>query len=280
MTLNALLSTEWVDLHRDDPDVRIVESNEDPLVYRAGHIPGAIEIDWIRDLNHPVRRDVLSSEAFSALCSESGISRDTLVVFYGDKNNWWSCYSFWVFALYGHPRLAIMDGGKILWEQQRRDLSREKPSISREQYPLQERNDQQERIFREQVLTHIQEQASLVDVRTPEEFSGKMLHMPDYPNEGAVRGGHIPGAKNIPWANAINRENGTFRSKEELLKIYCKDAGLNPEDPHVVYCRIGERSSHTWFVLKYLLEFRNVRNYDGSWTEWGNLVGVPIERVL
>ncbi len=273
----VLVTTEWVAEHLDDPNVRLIESNEDPLVYPSGHIPGAVEIDWVRDLNDPVIRDYINREAFEALMSRLGITPETTVVFYGDKNNWWATYAFWVFQLFGHTRAKIMDGGRQKWIDEGRPLTREVPQYPTTTYQAPERNDTPHRAFREDVMAHIEAGKPLVDVRSPEEYRGERLHMPGYPNEGAVRGGHIPGAVNIPWSRAV-QEDGTFKPAEELRRIYLEEAGLHPNQDVIVYCRIGERSSHTWFVLKYLLGFEKVRNYDGSWTEWGNLVRVPIER--
>lgn len=273
----VLVTTDWVAEHLDDPNVRLIESNEDPLVYPSGHIPGAVEIDWVRDLNDPVIRDYINREAFEALMSRLGITPETTVVFYGDKNNWWATYAFWVFQLFGHTRAKIMDGGRQKWIDEGRPLTREVPQYPTTTYQAPERNDTPHRAFREDVMDHIEAGKPLVDVRSPEEYRGERLHMPGYPNEGAVRGGHIPGAVNIPWSRAV-QEDGTFKPAEELRRIYLEEAGLHPNQDVIVYCRIGERSSHTWFVLKYLLGFENVRNYDGSWTEWGNLVRVPIER--
>ena len=274
----VLVSTEWVAQHLDDPNVRIIESNEDPLLYPSGHIPGAVEVDWVRDLNDPLVRDYLDREHFEELMSRIGVTPEMTVVFYGDKNNWWACYAFWVFQLFGHTNAKIMDGGRLKWEKEGRPMTREVPQYPRTQYRAPERDDSKIRAFRDQVLAHVRAGKPLIDVRSPEEYRGERLHMPEYPNEGALRGGHIPGAVNIPWSRAINTEDGTFKSAEELRQIYLGEAGITPDDDVIVYCRIGERSSHTWFVLTYLLGFPNVRNYDGSWTEWGNLVGVPIER--
>jgi thiosulfate/3-mercaptopyruvate sulfurtransferase len=274
----VLVSTEWVAQHLDDPAVRIVESNEDPLLYAAGHLPGAVEVDWTRDLNDQVRRDYLDGEAFAALMRRIGVTPETTVVFYGDKNNWWACYAFWVFHLFGHGKAKVMDGGRLKWANEGRTLTRETPSYPETDYPVRPRDDRGARIFRDAVLTHQQAGKALVDVRSPAEFSGELLHMADYPQEGALRGGHIPGAANIPWARAVNPEDGTFRPAAELRSIYADGNGIEPGEEVVVYCRIGERSSHTWFVLTYLLGYEGVRNYDGSWTEWGNLVGVPIEK--
>ncbi len=274
----VLVSTDWVESHLDDAGVRIVESNEDSLVYAAGHIPGAIEIDWTRDLNHQVRRDYLGRDAFEALLRRSGIGEDTTVVFYGDKSNWWACYAFWVFQLFGFPNARVMDGGRLKWQQEGRELTREVPSHPPTEYRAPDRDDSEIRAFRQQVRAHIERGRALVDVRSPEEYSGERLHMPDYPNEGAVRGGHIPGAKNVPWARAIEPADGAFKDAADLRAIYEEEQGLSEDDNVVAYCRIGERSSHTWFVLTYLLGYPEVRNYDGSWTEWGNLVGAPIEK--
>jgi thiosulfate/3-mercaptopyruvate sulfurtransferase len=274
----VLVSSEWVAEHLQDPGVRIVESNEDPLLYPSGHIPGAVQIDWAADLNDPLRRDYLDRNGFAALMSRNGIARDTTVVFYGDRNNWWATYAFWVFQLFGHTKAAVMDGGRLKWEKEGRPLTREVPSYPRTEYAAPERDDHKFRIFRDEVLKHVGARGKLVDVRSPQEFTGERLHMPDYPNEGALRGGHIPGARNVPWSRAANPDDGTFKPANELAAIYLEEQGLKPDDDVVVYCRIGERSSHTWFVLTYLLGFDKVRNYDGSWTEWGNSVGVPIEK--
>lgn len=273
-----LVSTEWVEENKDREDIRIAESNEDQLLYRSGHIPGAVEIDWVDHLNHSIRRDYLDRDAFQDLMVKNGISNDTTVVFYGDKNNWWAAYALWVFRLFGHEQVKIMDGGRLKWQNEGRPLEKSIPKYEASSYSAPERDDSQYRAFRDQVLEHQAKGGKLVDVRSPEEFSGERLHMPDYPNEGALRGGHIPGASSVPWAKAINPEDGTFLNASELEAIYLKGAGLKKSDEVVAYCRIGERSSHTWFVLHYLLGFDNVRNYDGSWTEWGNLVNVPIEK--
>jgi thiosulfate/3-mercaptopyruvate sulfurtransferase len=274
----VLVSTDWVANHLNDPKIRLVESNEDPLLYPSGHIPGAVEVDWTRDLNDPVRRDYLGKEGFQALLRRNGITKDTTVVFYGDKNNWWATYASWVFHLFGHDNSKIVDGGRIKWLNEGRPLTKDVPSYPPSDYVAAERDDKTFRAFRDQVLEHTNAKKPMIDVRSPPEYSGERLHMPDYPNEGALRGGHIPGAKSVPWAKAVNPENGTFKTADELRTLYEKEAGLKPDDDVVVYCRIGERSSHTWFVLRNLLGYKQVRNYDGSWTEWGNLVGVPIER--
>ncbi|AEN73797.1 Thiosulfate sulfurtransferase [Rhodothermus marinus SG0.5JP17-172] len=273
----VLVSTDWVAEHLDDTEhVRIVESDEDVLLYETGHIPNAVKIDWVQDLQDPIVRDYISKEKFEELCASRGIANDTLVVFYGDKNNWWACYAFWVFKLFGHEKCAIMDGGRQKWIAEGRPLTREVPSFPRTTYRA-KAPDPSIRAFREEVLAHMRAGKPLIDVRTPAEYRGELTHMPDYPQEGALRAGHIPGAKNVPWSMAI-REDGTFKPREELERIYLQEKGLKPDDEVITYCRIGERSSHTWFVLKYLLGFEHVKNYDGSWTEWGNLVGVPIEK--
>ncbi len=274
----TLVSTEWVARHRDDPNVRIIESNEDPLVYSSGHVPGAAEVNWVRDLNDPINRDYLDRDGFTALMQRLGATADTTLVFYGDKSNWWACYAFWVFHLFGHNNSRVMDGGRLKWEFEGRELTIQEPQFTASDYRAAERDDEIIRIFRQQVMDHLLAGGRLVDVRSPAEFHGELLHMSDYPNEGAVRGGHIPTADNIPWARAVNPHDGTFKPGAELERIYRQENGLKPDDDVVVYCRIGERSSHTWFVLRYLLGFDKVRNYDGSWVEWGNLVGVPIER--
>jgi thiosulfate/3-mercaptopyruvate sulfurtransferase len=274
----VLASTDWVAQHLNDPAVRLIESNEDTLLYSSGHIPGAVHVDWTSDLNDQIRRDYITREGFERLMSRIGATPDTTVVFYGDKNNWWATYAFWVFQLFGHTNAQVMDGGRIKWDKEGRPLTRELPSYPPTKYAAKERSDSADRAFRDDVMAHMQARRQLVDVRSPEEYAGTRLHMPDYPNEGALRGGHIPGARSIPWARAVNPEDGTFKAAQELRKIYCDEKQLSPNEPTVAYCRIGERSSHTWFALKYLLGFDNVRNYDGSWTEWGNMVNVPIER--
>jgi thiosulfate/3-mercaptopyruvate sulfurtransferase len=272
----ALVSIQWVADHLDDPNIRIVESNEDVLLYDTGHIPGAVKIDWFGELNDPIIRDYLDADRFARLLSAKGIGLDTTVVFYGDKNNWWAAYAFWVFQLFGHANAKIMDGGRKKWQEEGRPLVKAVPNYPAADYPVPTRNDSQIRAFRADVLQHVDASGTLVDVRSPAEYSGELLHMADYPQEGALRGGHIPGARNIPWAKAAN-EDGTFKTAGELRTLYA-GAGVTPDQEVIAYCRIGERSSHTWFVLTYLLGYPHVRNYDGSWTEWGNLVGAPIER--
>jgi len=272
-----LVETGWVAEHLDDPQVRVVESDEDLLLYDQGHVPGAVMIDWVGDLNDRVRRDYLGREGFERLCAAKGISNDTTVVFYGDKNNWWACYALWVFQLFGHASVKIMNGGRKKWTDEGRPLSKETPRLSLAHYHAPERADYKIRAYRDQVLEHVNAKRPLVDVRSPAEYTGELLHMEAYPQEGALRGGHIPGARNIPWGKAV-RDDGTFKPEAELRALYETANGLRPDQNVIAYCRIGERSSHTWFVLTYLLGYPNVRNYDGSWTEWGNLVGVPIEK--
>ena len=273
-----LVSTDWVDEHRNDDNVRIVESDEDLLLYQQGHIREAVRIDWQTDLQDQTIRDYLSKDSFAELCASKGISNDSTVVFYGDKNNWWACYAFWAFKLYGHEKCLIMDGGRRRWELDDRAFVRGPESeYPRGTYEAKD-PDLSIRAFRDEVLQHQAAGKSMIDVRSPGEYTGELLHMEDYPQEGALRAGHIPGAASVPWSCAVN-DDGTFKSEMELKKIYLDEAGLKRDgDTIIAYCRIGERSSHTWFVLKYLLGFDNVKNYDGSWTEWGNLVGVPIEK--
>jgi thiosulfate/3-mercaptopyruvate sulfurtransferase len=279
----ALVETDWLAEHLNDPDLRIVESNEDILLYDQGHIPGAVKIDWTADLQDPVVRDFIGPEGFAALCGRLGIGNETRVIFYGDRNNWWAAYAYWFFSLMGHQNLAILNGGRKKWIDEGRPLTREVPAVQSATYTVQEPRPEY-RAFRDDVLAHIGYEGRrsvrpgkpLVDVRSPGEYSGQLLHMPEYPQEGAQRGGHIPGAASIPWASAANPD-ATFKSAEELRALY-GGKGITPDQEVVVYCRIGERSSHTWFVLHELLGYPRVRNYDGSWTEWGNVVGLPIEK--
>lgn len=274
---DVLVTTQWVADNLDKTaKIRLVESNEDVLLYSTGHIRNAVHIDWVADLNDAIRRDYLDEASFAELMSRNGIDNDTTVIFYGDKNNWWATYAFWVFKLFGHADCRVMDGGRKKWIDEGRELTKERPSFSATNYKPAARADYKIRAFRDQVLAHVQANQPLVDVRSPQEYSGELLHMPGSPQEGALRGGHIRGAKNVPWSRAV-AEDGTFKTAVDLRDIYEKEQGLSPDNSVVAYCRIGERSSHTWFVLTYLLGYPNVRNYDGSWTEWGNLVGVPIE---
>ena len=273
---DVLVSTGWLAAHLDDPSLRIVESDEDVLLYDMGHIPGAQKIDWHLDLNDPVMRDYVQPPQFQALLRAKGIDESTTVIFYGDRNNWWATYAYWVFQLYGFTNAKLLDGGRAKWEAEGRPMVTDVPRFPRTSYVAPARADAAIRAFRDDVLRHQRAGGKLVDVRSPDEFTGKKLHMPDYPQEGAMRGGHIPGARSVPWAKAANAD-GTFRSAGELRALYEREQGLTPDDDVVAYCRIGERSSHTWFVLSRLLGYSRVRNYDGSWTEWGNSVGLPIE---
>ncbi len=273
---DALVSTEWLAANLDNPSIRIVESNEDQLLYGTGHIAGAINIDWTADLNDPLARDYIDAKRFSALLSARGIGPEHTVVFYGDKGNWWACYALWVFALFGHTNAKVLNGGRKKWMDEGRAMTRAVSAHAPTHYAAPERDDKTIRAFRNDVLKHILSNGALVDVRSPQEYSGERMHMPDYPNEGALRGGHIPGAKSIPWAQAT-REDGTFKSADDLAALYGAK-GITPDKDVITYCRIGERSSHTWFVLSRLLGFKHVRNYDGSWTEWGNGVGLPVEK--
>mgnify|MGYP001551077195 CR=1 FL=1 len=275
---DALVDTAWVAAHLKDPNVRLVESNEDLLLYDTGHIPGAVKLDWLTDLNDPTMRDYVGREALQLFLRRIGVDADTTIVLYGDKNNWWATYAFWVLKLFGLQRLRILDGGRARWADESRPLVTERPSYPPGTVTVGERQDAALRAFRGEVVAHVGSGNKLVDVRSPEEFRGERLHMPDYPNEGAVRGGHIPGARNIPWGKAIDPALHTFRPADELRALYEQDHGFASTDNIVTYCRIGERSSHSWFVLTYLLGYPTVRNYDGSWTEWGNGVGLPIER--
>ena len=273
----ALVTTDWLADRLQDDTIRILESDEDVLLYDTGHIPGAQKVDWHTDLNDPVQRDYIGREQFQQLLRQKGIDESTTVVFYGDKNNWWATYAFWVFQLFGFTKAKLLDGGRIKWEAEGREMTSTVPAYPPTQYVAPERTDETIRAFFGQVRGHAVSGKPLVDVRSPQEFTGERTHMPDYPQEGTLRGGHIPGAKSVPWARAANTD-GTFKSASELRAIYEQEQGLKPSDDVVTYCRIGERSSHTWFVLTYLLGYGTVRNYDGSWTEWGNAVRAPIEK--
>lgn len=269
----TLVSTQWLAENLNNPSVVVVESDEDVLLYATGHIPGAVKIDWHTDLNDAVLRDYLDGRQFADLLGSKGIGRDTTVVIYGDNKNWWAAYTLWVFKLFGHEDIRLLDGGRELWISEGRELTTETTPTAAVDYPLVERNDSEIRAYRDDVLAHLGK--PLVDVRSPQEYSGERTHMPNYPDEGALRGGHIPGAASIPWSKAAN-EDATFKNVDDLRELYLKAESLDPSQELITYCRIGERSSHTWFVLKYLLGFKDVKNYDGSWTEWGSLVGVPI----
>ncbi|MEM1054470.1 MAG: sulfurtransferase [Bacteroidota bacterium] len=273
----VLVSTDWVSQHlADKENVRLIESNEDVLLYSVGHLHNAAHVDWTTDLQDPDVRDYISTRQFEALCSRLGIREDTTVVFYGDKSNWWACYAFWTFKMFGHADCRIMDGGRAKWVAEGRVVTTDVPTFESTEYNAASPNADI-RAFRDDVMQHMRAGGQMVDVRSPQEYIGEVTHMPGYPNEGALRGGHIPGASNVPWSRAAN-EDGTFKDRDALEAIYLQEQGLSPSDETIAYCRIGERSSHTWFVLTYLLGFEGVRNYDGSWTEWGNLVGAPIEK--
>jgi thiosulfate/3-mercaptopyruvate sulfurtransferase len=268
-----LVSTEWLAERLDTPGLVVVESDEDVLLYETGHIRGAVKIDWHTDLNDPVQRDYIDGAAFARLLGSKGISRETTVVIYGDKNNWWAAYALWVFTLFGHEDVRLLDGGRAKWEAEGREYTTDVPTPAPVDYPVVERDDSAVRAFKDDVLAHFGN--PLIDVRSPEEYVGDRTTAPAYPEEGTLRAGHIPSAQNVPWAKAV-AENGTFKPLPELDAIYRDGAGLNDGDNVIAYCRIGERSSHTWFVLTHLLGFEGVRNYDGSWTEWGSAVRVPI----
>jgi len=271
-----LVTTDWLAEHLGDDGLVVIESNEDVLLYRTGHIPGAHHVDWHLDLNDDVMRDYVSPEAFAAMCSARGITPDSTVVVYGDNFNWWAAYALWVFSLFGHADVRLLDGGRAKWVAEGRDMTTDATVATPSTYPVVPRDDATIRAFKEDVLKHIGN-GPLVDVRSPGEFSGELLHMPDYPQEGVQRGGHVPTAQNVPWKRAAN-DDGSFKSVEDLRGIYEGELGMKAGDDVITYCRIGERSSHTWFVLTHLLGFEHVRNYDGSWVEWGNAVRVPIEK--
>jgi thiosulfate/3-mercaptopyruvate sulfurtransferase len=281
---SRLVTTGWVAEHLGTPGLVIVESNEDPLLYDVGHLPGAVRIDWHTELQDPITRDYVDGAGFAALMDAKGIGRDDTIVFYGDKANWWAAYALWVFTLFGHEDLRLMDGGRTAWDAEGRAWSTERTSSTPSgtggagRYPVVARDDASIRAFREDVEVHMNAGGQLLDVRSPQEFTGERTHMPDYPQEGAMRGGHIPGARGVPWGRAVDAETERFLPVERLRELYQVKEGLDPSEPTIAYCRIGERSSHSWFVLTHLLGFEDVRNYDGSWTEWGNLVRAPIEK--
>jgi thiosulfate/3-mercaptopyruvate sulfurtransferase len=268
-----LVSTSWLEEHRGDAGLVVVECDEDVLLYEVGHIPGAVKVDWHTELNDPVMRDYLDGAGFADLLGRKGISREDTVVIYGDRSNWWAAYALWVFSLFGHEDVRLLDGGRDKWVSEGRELTPERPQRERTDYPVVERDDTELRAFKDDVLAHLGN--PLIDVRSPEEYSGERTTAPAYPDEGALRAGHIPSALSVPWGRAA-ADDGTFRTRAELEAIYRDELGLGDDDDIVAYCRIGERSSHTWFVLKHLLGFPRVRNYDGSWTEWGSAVRVPI----
>jgi thiosulfate/3-mercaptopyruvate sulfurtransferase len=272
----VLVDTQWVADHLNDTDVRLIEADEDVLLYEISHIPGAVKLDWHVDVQNPVERDFVDQQGFEQLMSHWGITNETTVVLYGDRNNWYACYTFWLFTMYGHSKLKIMNGGRTKWDEEKRTQTKELPHYEATTYHAQPANETL-RAFRDEVASGLRNPGRrLIDVRSPQEYSGELLHMANYPQEGAQRGGHIPGAKNIPWATAANAD-GTFKSAEELRQIYgAKD--VTPDKEVITYCRIGERSAHTWFALTQLLGYPRVRNYDGSWTEWGSVVRAPIEK--
>jgi len=271
-----LVTTEWLAARLDDPSIVVAESDEDVLLYDTGHIPGAVKLDWHADLNDPVARDYVDSESFARLMTEKGISPETTIVFYGDNFNWWAAYALWVTNLFGHEDVRLLDGGRQKWIDEGRPLTTDVPKRQPTSYPQVPRDDTTTRAFKEDVLKHIG-RGPLVDVRSPAEYNGELTHMPDYPQEGVLRAGHIPTAASVPWKRAAN-DDGSFKRAGDLRGIYEGEIGLDHADDVIAYCRIGERSSHTWFVLTHLLGFDHVRNYDGSWCEWGNSVRVPIER--
>lgn len=272
-----LVSTDWLAANLTNPSLRLLECNEDVLLYDVEHIPGAQKLDWHIDLNDQVERDYIAKAAFEQLLRSRGIDDSTTVVFYGDKNNWWATYAFWVFQLFGFDNAVVLDGGRAKWLAEGRPTAEDKPSFTPTQYEARDRDDERIRAFLDDTSTHMLAGLPLVDVRSPQEYTGEKLHMPDYPQEGTLRGGHIPGARSMPWAKAAEAD-GSFKSAEALRALYEGELGLKKDQAVVTYCRIGERSSHTWFVLTYLLGFGNVRNYDGSWTEWGNAVRAPIRK--
>ncbi len=273
---DVLVSTDWVAEHLDDPNVRIVESDEDVLLYDLGHIPGAIKLDWHTDLQNQVARDFVDKSEFEALMRRNGIGNDTTVVFYGDRNNWYATYTYWLFKYFGHGDARVMNGGRVKWEAEGRPMTKDVPTFPETKYTAQE-SDERIRAYRDDVLKQVESGApSLIDVRSVPEYTGEVLHMAGYAQEGAQRGGHVLGAKSIPWGTAAN-EDGTFKSPAQLKEIY-GGKGITPDKNVIAYCRIGERSSHTWFVLRELLGYPDVRNYDGSWTEWGSLVKSPIAK--
>ncbi len=272
---DVLVDTQWVQDHLDDPDIRIVEVDENPALYAEAHIPGAIGFDWKRDLQDQVKRDFLGPEAFGELFGAHGISGDHTVVLYGDRNNWFAAYTYWYLKYYGHSKVKLMNGPREKWISEDRPTTTDVPSYDAASFSARA-GDDAIRAKRDEVLGALGSGTKLVDVRSPQEFSGELIAMPGYEQEGAQRAGHIPGAASVPWAQAV-REDGTFKSAEELGELYA-GKGVTNGDPIIAYCRIGERSAHTWFVLHELLGKEDVKNYDGSWTEWGNLVDVPIEK--
>jgi thiosulfate/3-mercaptopyruvate sulfurtransferase len=275
----VLVDTKWVEDHTKDSNVRVAEVDYDPKAnYELGHVPGAVLFDWKQDINDPIRRNVLSKQACEDLLQRAGINNDTTLILYGDFNNWFAAFAFWVFKYYGYKDVRLMNGGRKKWLQEDRPVSKDLPNYSRGNFRASE-PDKNIRIFLNEVKQALdaKDRIRMVDVRSPKEFTGEILAPPEYPTEHAQRGGHIPGADNIPWGQAVNDSDGTFKSADELKKLY-ESKGIAPDKEIIAYCRIGERSSHTWFVLKYLLGYPNVKNYDGSWTEWGNIIDNPKEK--
>lgn len=272
-----LVSTSWLAAHLENPSLRLLECNEDVLLYGVEHIPGAQKLDWHIDLNDQVERDYIARDAFQQLLRSKGIDDSTTVVFYGDKNNWWATYAFWVFQLFGFDNAVVLDGGRAKWIAEGRPTTTDVPKFAPTAYVARERTDARIRAYLADTKAHMEAGLPMVDVRSPQEYTGEKLHMPDYPQEGTLRGGHIPGARSMPWARAAEAD-GSFKHADALRQLYEGELGLSAGHSVVTYCRIGERSSHTWFVLTYLLGYTNVRNYDGSWTEWGNAVRAPIRK--
>jgi thiosulfate/3-mercaptopyruvate sulfurtransferase len=272
-----LVSTEWLAAHLHEPTLRLLECNEDVLLYGVEHIPGAQKLDWHVDLNDPIERDYVDQDAFQRLLRSRGIDESTSVVFYGDKSNWWATYAFWVFRLFGFENAMMLDGGRAKWLAEARPTTTDVPVFPSTEYVAPPRIDAAIRAFLADTREHQAAGQPMIDVRSTKEYTGELMHMPDYPQEGTLRGGHIPGARSVPWGRAA-QSDGTFKPIDELRSIYEGEAGLRSTDDVVTYCRIGERSSHTWFVLTYLMGYPNVRNYDGSWTEWGNAVRTPIRK--
>jgi thiosulfate/3-mercaptopyruvate sulfurtransferase len=274
---DSIVTTDWVAEHLNDPKVRLIEVDVDTAAYETGHAPGAVGWNWKSDLETHVVRDVADKEGIEKLLSQAGVDKDTTIVLYGDNNNWFAAYALWLLQYYGVENVKLMNGGRKKWIDEGKPITTEKPSHPQTKFSVKEPNSKI-RAMRDEVFKALDKKQgiALVDVRGPKEYSGELLAPENLPQEGSQRGGHIPGAKNIPWATAVN-EDGTFKSREELEKIY-GEQGITPDKDVIAYCRIGERSAHTWFVLTHLLGYENVRNYDGSWTEWGSLVGAPIEK--
>ena len=275
----VLVDTQWVVDHLKDSNVRIAEVDYDPKAnYQLGHVAGAVLFDWKQDINDPVFRNVLGKQACEDLLQRAGVNNDTTLVLYGDFNNWFAAFAFWVFKYYGFKDVRIMNGGRKKWLEEDKEISKDIPNYSKGDFKASD-PDKNIRIFLNEVKQALdaRDRIKMVDVRSPKEFTGEILAPPEYPTEHAQRGGHIPGAENIPWAQAVNDKDGTFKSVDELRKLY-ESRGITQDKEIIAYCRIGERSSHTWFVLKYLLGYPDVKNYDGSWTEWGNMIANPIEK--